>query len=203
MSNSDDRYKFSVDWFSPNTHVWSHYLEPLKNNSDLQFLEVGSFQGRSTVWMLENILTGNGSQITCVDTFEGSIEHNVIEEWAKMLPSLFDVFLYNTSFFPGRVQVKRGKSGIVLKELALSDKKYDFIYVDGDHMASSVLEDGVLCFPLLKLHGLLCFDDYGSSNKTENLNLPYIGIETFMKIYAQKIRVLFVGYQVWIEKISE
>jgi hypothetical protein len=38
-------------------------------------LEVGSFEGRSALWMLENLLTHPDSTLTVVDTFAGSHEH--------------------------------------------------------------------------------------------------------------------------------
>jgi hypothetical protein len=35
----------------------------------VNFLELGSYEGRSTVWMLESLLTHPQSHITCVDPF--------------------------------------------------------------------------------------------------------------------------------------
>ena len=126
-----------------------------------------------------------------------------ITEYSQILPTLFDTFKYNASFFPNKVVIKRNTSRKSLKELALSNFKYDFIYIDGDHLSASVLEDGVLSFPLLKVNGIMCFDDYGANSKTTDLDKPYSGINAFLEIYAQKINVLFVGYQVWLQKLSE
>ena len=38
-------------------------------------------------------------------------------------------------------------------------QKYDIIYIDGSHEARDVLEDAVLAYRLLKIGGLLIFDD--------------------------------------------
>lgn len=199
----NNKYNFSVDWFSSNIPVWTHFLEKYKNKSNIKFLEIGSFQGRSAVWMLENILTEPNSNITCIDTFEGSYEHVNSDEYSQALPTLFDTFKNNVSYFPNQVIIKRNRSQEALKELSISNFKYDFIYIDGDHMSYSALEDGVLSFPLLKLNGIMCFDDYDASNKNNDLDKPQLGITAFLEVYAPKLKILFIGWQVWIEKISE
>ena len=59
----EQKYIFTVDWFSHNIPSWDIYLNNFKNKPNLNFLEIGSFQGRSTVWLLENILTENDLKI--------------------------------------------------------------------------------------------------------------------------------------------
>jgi len=68
-------YTYQVDWFTPQLPLWEKYLIPLKGLSNLSFLEIGSFEGRSAVWLLENILTDEASRIVCIDPFHGSIEN--------------------------------------------------------------------------------------------------------------------------------
>lgn len=40
------------------------------------------------------------------------------------------------------------------------ENKFDFIYVDGLHLSQDVLYDALLSFDLLKVGGILIFDDY-------------------------------------------
>src|SRR5690242_1519030 len=61
---------YSTDWFSNHIDNWSQWLGKLKGKADLQFLEIGSFEGRSTRWLLDNILTHPVSHIYCIDVFE-------------------------------------------------------------------------------------------------------------------------------------
>ena len=72
-SNQPD---YSVDWFSNNIPIWDQVfdLAKLKGKENIKFLEIGCFEGRATNYLLENILTGEGSEIHVVDTFEGSRE---------------------------------------------------------------------------------------------------------------------------------
>lgn len=199
MSN----YNFSSDWFSNNIPEWYHLLNHLRNIPDLNFLEIGSYEGRSAVWLLENILTNKSSTITCIDTFDGSHEHHENQEWAKLLPTLYDRFQHNVSYFPGQVIPKRGPSSKILKELATENKLYDFIYVDGDHKSCSTLEDAILAFPLLRVGGLMFFDDYECNENNNNLIYGRLGIDAFINTYRNKIEIVSVGYQIKIKKISE
>lgn len=57
-------YEFTQDWFSMRHPHWPKYADP---KPELNVLEIGSYEGRSAVWMLENLLTHHDSTITCVD----------------------------------------------------------------------------------------------------------------------------------------
>jgi predicted O-methyltransferase YrrM len=202
MSNN---YKFTVDWFSFNIPVWTKYLDHIKNKPDLMFLEIGSFEGRSATWLLENILTNKTSKIVCVDTFDGSVEHIDDPELNKLLPTLYDTFCHNISSFADQVIIKRGKSQDILKHI---DQLFDFIYIDGDHTAVAVLEDAVLSFALLKPGGILIFDDYmwgvDLADKTKrNPNIPKNAIDVFLMIYADKLDILYIDNQAIISKKPE
>lgn len=66
---------FSQDWFSKNIPIWIILLEEFRGRSGLRVLEIGGFEGRSTCWLLENVLTGEGSTIDCIDTFADGMRH--------------------------------------------------------------------------------------------------------------------------------
>ena len=111
------------------------------------FLEVGCYEGQASTWMLKNTM----AHLTVVDTFAGGED----------LPdevNLLDRFNENTKDFVEDIDVRIGKSGDVLK--TLTPDTYDFIYIDGSHLAKNAMEDGVLAFPLLKKGGIMIFDDY-------------------------------------------
>src|SRR5262249_21937360 len=65
-----DEYKFTQDFFSANADVWNLNLARFKNLPNLHFLEIGSYEGFSTCWLLKNILTNDSSRLTCIDTFD-------------------------------------------------------------------------------------------------------------------------------------
>lgn len=46
-------------------------------------------------------------------------------------------------------------------QTGLSDRgMFDLIYIDGSHMRLDVLTDAVMAWQLLRVHGILVFDDY-------------------------------------------
>jgi predicted O-methyltransferase YrrM len=188
-------YKFRVDWFSHNIPVWEQLLAPLKGKPELRVLEIGSYQGRSTVWLLENILTDATASIDCVDTFEGSVEHT-----PEQKQGLLELFMHNTRSFGDKVRVHKGRSFDVLHAFEPKET-YDMIYVDGDHTASSVLEDAVLSLPLLKKGGIMIFDDYEWTGMPRMVDRPQIAINAFTAIYADKVRVIHRAYQLAVQKV--
>jgi predicted O-methyltransferase YrrM len=61
--------QFSSDWFSNalvNFDYITNYLQKQKTVDSI--LEIGSHEGRSTCWMLTNMLSDTGT-ITCIDPF--------------------------------------------------------------------------------------------------------------------------------------
>jgi predicted O-methyltransferase YrrM len=141
---------FTTDWF---THVIPSLLPLIRDYLDtsqpIKALEIGSFQGRSTVWFLKNILAHPDSSITCIDTFEGSVEHT-----EKDKKNLQQIFYSNILSYIHKVHVIKGCSQEKLRSLPY-EPIFDFVYVDGDHRTRYVIEDLVLVFPLIKSKGIL------------------------------------------------
>lgn len=120
-----------------------------------------------------------------------------------MIANLFETFCHNISFFGDKVIIYKNKSQQILKSLMDNLNHYDYIYIDGDHHASSVLEDAILSFPLLKQDGIMIFDDYNwcYEGGIPGLHIPRAGIDAFLSIYADKIEVITKSDQVTIRKL--
>ena len=195
-------YYYTADWFSGAIPVWEQILKHLKD-TPCSVLEIGSYQGRSAVWLLENILTHDDARITCVDTFEGSEEHN---EDLKL--NLYQIFEQNViKNFGSKVTAMKGMSGDMLRELKTKEA-FDMIYVDGAHYSANVMEDAVLSFPLLKTGGIMIFDDFGFTRNPEdpkdiyNPHNCYTGICGFINAYAPYIEIIHQGWQIAIRKLK-
>ena len=190
--------KFSQDWFSPNLPYWSSILERnFKNSPDLKFLEIGSFEGRSACWLMENVLTHDTSRLVCVDTFAGSEEHVGMD-----LKSLRETFNHNTREWNNKIEVHQMKSSEALPKMIVDNQKFDVIYVDGSHLACDVLFDAVNCFNLLKVGGLMVFDDYLGGNLITPHDVKP-AVDAFVFSYSEKVKTLVVAYQYWVQKVSE
>ena len=89
------------------------------------------------------------SVITCVDTWEGSEEHD-----KKLKDGLYERFLCNTRKFGDRVKIKRGFSGVMLRQFPC-ESNFNFVYVDGSHYSRDALEDAILAWRLLEPGGII------------------------------------------------
>lgn len=191
---------FTQDWFWGNIDRFLKHIGHLKGQPNLQFLEIGSFEGKSTTWLLDNILTHDTSKITCIDTFEGGYEH---AQMGLNLNNLYNVFLNNVSEYGEKVLPVKNLSSRGLLEQSVRSKKYDFIYIDGCHESKEVLEDAVLSWELLKDGGILIFDDYlwgVHRRETDQTKAPKISVDSFIACYAKYIDVLEIDYQVVLRK---
>src|SRR3954452_7004174 len=82
--------QFTEDWFSGHVPHWERlFFGELGWDPDAprRLVEIGSFEGRSTLWFLENLLRHPDSRIVCIDTFTGGAEHTLAQT-----DGLFDRF---------------------------------------------------------------------------------------------------------------
>lgn len=189
--------QFSQDWFSQNSKYWERHIVPkFAGKPRLKFLEIGCFEGKATVWMLDNILTDQTSQITTIDTFEGSTEHQGGDIDVAQIEK---AFMSNIEPYREKVSVHKGYSQIILRTFS-PEETYDLIYVDGSHHPVDVLEDAVLSFRLLKKGGVLVFDDYTWMVPGEPNDRPGIAIESFMSTHRDTMELIHIGWQVFLVK---
>ena len=195
-------YNFTQDWFHWAPEVWKH-LVPMLPERDTRkgrnFLEIGSFEGRSTVWIMENMME-EGDYINCIDTWEGGEEHG-----AEDMNAVLERFWHNTSLafdrFPNRYfESLKGTSYERLADLAVSGLEHDFIYIDGSHIARDVLTDACMAWPLLKPKGIMVFDDYMWGEPRDILHRPKPAVDCFTNLFAEELNIVHVGYQLVVQK---
>lgn len=178
---------FTEDWFSKNIPVWEKLID--KNSKNV--LEIGSFEGRSCLWFCENL---PDSHITCIDTFEGSLEHS--DETKNGLKDRFDE---NTEHYKNRISVLVGTSDKMIRTLEYTET-FDVVYIDGSHWSKDVLTDAILVWPLVKNGGLVIFDDYMWPAYQGTLKNPQPGIHVFLNLWEASFDVVHVGYQLILKK---
>lgn len=198
---------FTQDWFSMNIPVWDNYKTIFFNKEDMRCLEIGSFEGRSTIYIADNYCNGKNSYVEAIDTWNGSIEHKPEE-----VEGLYKTFTHNVKEYINskRIIPIRGNSSEVLMKMIPevrngSRGKYDFIYIDGSHVAKDVLMDAVLAWEILKIDGVMIFDDYrweGYKVYKPSVAIK-VAIDGFMNTYAGMYNILHNKYQLHIQKISD
>jgi predicted O-methyltransferase YrrM len=198
---------FTKDWSQPMRRLWPEHVLPITNRltEDVHWIEVGSFEGRTALWTIENVLHGFKPTITCIDVWEVWPYHDDAQD-----------FDYEPTFdrnVLGLVPVikRKGHSRDVLP--TLPKNYYHGVFLDGSHEEADVLEDAHLSLPLLRTGGLLIFDDYdwapmpkGQQFIDEYMKKINTGVraaaDKFMDEHPDDIRVLCREYQVICQKIS-
>jgi predicted O-methyltransferase YrrM len=188
---------FSTDWFSLGENTFKKTLESFVGVENLTFMEIGSFEGRSAIWMLDNILTGTGSKIICIDTFGGNDEYTSM---GVSIEGLKDRFLENMKPYVGKFRVIQGESQDVLRTKDF-DNKIDVLYIDGNHTAWGCLTDMVLGFKVLKHGGIMLVDDYmWNFNRLMPSETPKLAVDSFLSCFKDKVTVLGVSWKTIVIK---
>lgn len=166
---------FSVDWFTPTIPR----LEAVLPANVQRFVEIGCFEGRSTVWFLER---WPAATAVVIDTFAGSSDIPT-----ELSAGVRERFNENMQAFKDRVTVFAADSFTILPFLMRGI--YDFVYVDGSHEAHDVFADGVMALQLLRPEGLLVFDDYGWPGPTGAATVKQ-GVDIFAAFNSDYVRAV-------------
>eukprot|EP00752_Nemacystus_decipiens_P004620 g4217.t1 len=167
-------YQRTNYWFENVAFVFDEYLANLvvsATDRPVSVLEVGSFEGGSTLWIAEHLLLHPDSMLICVDLWTGGPDMTDLEKYDAAGSE--DRFRHNMAKAPNneRVNAIKGDSLLSLSGLiaAGGTSTFDFIYVDGSHSMKDLLADALLSFRLLKLGGIVIFDD------TKHPDFPGVG----------------------------
>jgi len=139
--------QFSENWFEANIPHWERWLADFCGRPGLRALEIGSFEGRSALWLCERILTAEDSRIDCLDLFATD----------PIYGDYHARFRANTAAHAHKIREFAGNSFDSLRRV---DGAYDIVYIDGGHSAFCAMADGLMSWPLLKPGGVMIFDDY-------------------------------------------
>lgn len=178
-------YRFTTDWFTRHIPRWRSILERYAGKPNIRYLEVGVFEGRSFLWVLENVLTHPSSTATAIDVFPEDLEQRFTGN-------------LDLSGARKRITILKGSSNRVLRKLRLSS--FAIIYIDGSHLAKDVYRDATLSWDLLKPEGILIFDDYLWQLHYPSDLRPKISIDAFLKAFAGEMEVVLYDYQIAVRK---
>jgi predicted O-methyltransferase YrrM len=178
---------FTSDWVSHNEKNFMLCMGHLGFTRG-NFLEIGSFEGRSTCWFLQNGLADDGT-MTCIDTFT--------PYWYKE-GNLLEKFQANTRRSRKKYQMLltlQMESQKALLQLLQQNQEFDFVYIDGDHSPAGVLTDAVMAWGLLRKGGVMLFDDYEYDKEPTK-----IGIDAFLNSFDGQYEVVLQNYQLAVRK---
>lgn len=211
---SGGHYQFTNAWFASQAQAFFDQI--IIGLSPRRVLEVGSYEGASACYLIDRLAARHELELHCVDHWRGGIEHQrggSAETDMRLVKSRFD---HNTKLATAAarhavtLKIHHDSSDHALSKL-LSDGKenyFDFIYIDGSHEAPNVLTDAVLGFKLLKIGGLMAFDDYLWSEPLpqgiDPIRCPKPAIDAFINLNVRKLTVGAPPFrQMLVKKIAD
>lgn len=201
-------YQFTQKWFYQYgaADTWAR-IESIR--AARSFLEIGSFEGASVCWMIENSLV---EEIMCIDTWEGGHEHKNKNLQMSEIEKRFDrnvkIAIDRVSREVHLIKQKSLSFNALAQMIAQGGKDiFDVIYIDGSHRPRDVISDAVLAFELLTPNGILIFDDYCWTDKTTNDGIrssPKLAIDAFTTCFFDEISFVNAPVsQIIIKKFKE
>ncbi|MGE3474503.1 MAG: class I SAM-dependent methyltransferase [Rhodospirillaceae bacterium] len=187
-------FQFTQDWFVQNVVIWDKIVPRYKPQ---RILEIGSYEGRSACYFIEKFAAQHPIELHCVDSWQGGVEHN-----ANAMSAVEKRFDYNVALaqrraaHPVKLIKHKSLSHPALAKLIVVNPApvFDVIYIDGSHQAPDVLTDAVMAFQLLRVGGLMVFDDYLWSmedlGKQDSFNMPKPAVDAFINIFQRKMFVV-------------
>jgi len=190
--------EFTKTWLDAHLKVWNKVLAEFRSfHAQPDVLEIGSWEGRSTIFFLTFFPEG---RVTAIDTWAGGDEHQKYAD-LSVVERRFDA---NVAMFRERVTKMRGASAECLSRLvSLGPARFDLVFVDGSHYADDVMVDAVLAWALLRRGGILIFDDYlWMYSRYDTKKNPCRAINLFLRLMRGEYQILHAGYQLMIRKTA-
>ncbi len=148
--------------------------------SGSHFVEIGSWQGRSTASMAVEIAnSGKEIKFDCIDTWKGSKYFPEMTHFAKK-HDVFAAFKKRTAPVAKYINAIQSRSTDAVKRY--KDASLDFVFLDGAHDACAVRADINAWWPKLKKGGILAGHDY---DPTHNPDV----VKTVNEIFREPVEI--------------
>ena len=186
-----NNYKYSQEWFlgSEINNCLFQFLDKSKEN---KILEIGCFEGLSSVFFADNFLDNPTSRLTCVDPFL-TINNNDHTEFLQNNEEMnFD---FNISICKNSDRITINKI-ISDKFFENNNQTYNFIYIDGCHEPDFIKRDMENSFNVLEKNGIMWMDDYGGGDGIQIKKTMDVSLDK----YRGQYEVIHRGYQLAIQK---
>jgi tetratricopeptide (TPR) repeat protein len=179
-------YFFTADIFSHRIPLWSEQLKSLTGQS-INALEVGFYQGMSSCWLLDNLLTHQASHLTCIDQqFTSKFKQNIVKTGAE-----------------AKVIFREGNIHQQMAEC--TQNSFDLINLqDRCKLIQDNETNARLAWELIKSGGFIIFAYYGWRNPQDPQQDPKVGIDRFLTSVKDQWQVVHLSpatFQLIIHKL--
>lgn len=186
---------FTTDWLGSKLEPWLAALAPFRD-LPVQVLELGAFEGRSAIAFLEYLPL---SHVSSVDRFVFGSQHTNGSDGL----TVEDRFDANLKPYGPRITKIKGSVLSVLDDFARSRSRFDVIYIDAGKQRDSVFANTAAAWPLLKLDGIIIWDDLDWGSKLPSADRPGDAIRLFARSFAPCLDILHQRSQLIARKTSD
>ena len=164
----------------------------MDKSKENKILEIGCFEGLSSVFFADNFLDNPKSSLTCVDPFLtiNNNDHTQFLQNSEEMNFDFNISICENS---DRITIHKITSD---KFFENNNQTYNFIYIDGCHLPDFIKRDMENSFNILEKNGIMWMDDYGGGDGIQIKNT----MNTFLKKYHGQYDLIHTGYQLAIKK---
>jgi len=185
-------YKYSQNWFLV-SEIKNRLLRFLDKSTQNKILEIGCFEGLSSVFFADNFLDNSNSTLTCVDPFL-NIDNNDHKQFLQNNEEMnFDYNISNCKNIH-KLTIHKITSDIFFEN---NSQTYNFIYIDGCHEPDFIKRDMENSFNILEKNGIMWMDDYGGGGDGIQIKNA---MDTFLQKYNGQYELIHQGYQLAIKK---
>ena len=186
-----DHKNFSQKWFLNNFEIFTFFL-PKDKSLKFDYLEVGCYEGLSSFYVLSEYKSVNAFFLDIWDMpnpNSKTLSHNF-----GLIEKAFDQNLSGFDF-----KKMKNDSVISMRKLLKENVHFDFIYIDGSHNGEDILSDAIEAFKILKVNGLMFFDDFLQHDDNRILQ-SYVGIDKFLSLYSDYLKIEYFQNNLVVRK---
>ena len=170
------KYNFKSFWFLNNFQIFEYFL-PKSLNKKFNYLEIGTYEGLSLLYVLNKYKNINVTGVDIVNILNKKIKNHK-----------------NLKMF-------KSDSIIALRKLKQENQKFNYIYIDGLHNGEHIIVDAIESFKLLEYQGIMIFDDFMSVDSKLKYQCSE-GLYFFLRFFKKEIKILYFQNVLVIKKIQ-
>ena len=188
-----EKFTFTRNWFrTRNLSTFVAYIHPVWAGKPITYLELGVFEGMSLCWMMQHVLTHPEARAVGIDPWLPTEKLGEEDMDAARKRAFF-----NLAHWPlKKAQLIRANSAEILRRMArrggylgIKAGSLDLSMVDGNHNALAVWDDARLVYELLKLGGIMYFDDV--ENDLPKRDHVKEGVGLFTREFRRRVKLLW------------
>ena len=151
---------FTTNWFVRRARLFRELMLPLAGKP-ITYVEIGMYEGASSCWTCENILTHPDSRGIGIDPWSPKDKKDTSEKRAVR-----DTAYANLKPWSNFTIIEKPSLAALRDDLEIDS--VDVLYIDGNHWSHGCMLDAMNGWPLVKVGGLIIFDDYQKRRRHKN-----------------------------------